>query len=499
MSRYLSIWFPSLVTERAIKLRPQLELVPFVVAMAERGRLLIKAAGPVAWQKEIRPGMVVADARAILPDLKVFRDRPGVEEKLLGALAEWCFRFTPTIAIDLPDGLILDISGCPHLWGGEQEYRNDIIDRLHVMGYTVRVAIADTIGAAWAVARYGKGDPVVRPGHQKEALLSLPPAALRLSAEILERMRQLGFRTIAGFIDMPGSVLRRRFGQELINRIDQALGLAIELPEPVQPAPVFRESLPCLEPVKTRSGIEFALKTLLDALSKHLLRETKGLRTALFTSYRLDGRVQQVGIGTNRPVRDVLHLLKLFEQKLDMIRPGLGIEQFVLEAPEVEDLSVRQESLWAALGGGSEREELANLLDRITGRIGEKAISRYLPAARYWPERSVQPPGSVFEKVDRVWPADRPRPVYLLPNPERVNVMAPIPDYPPMLFVYKGKVHHIKKADGPERIEREWWVDPGLVRDYYIAEDEDGARYWLFRSGYYDQHKPEWFLHGFFA
>lgn len=501
MGRYLSIWIPQLVTDRAIKLRPELKDIAFVLAVPQRGRMVVRAASTMAIKQGIVTGMVVADARAMQPDLKIYNHKPGLEERLLTELAEWCLRFTPIAAIDAPDGLMLEITGCAHLWGGEQVYLSDIIAKLNNYGYTVSVAIADTIGTAWAMARYGKSS-LVEPGCQLDALLRLPPAALRLEAPVLERLHKLGFYKVSGFIHMTRTVLRRRFGQGLLDRIDQALGQAIEAIEPIQPATIFQERLPCLDPIRTAVGIGIALNKLLEQLCRHLAKENKGLRTAVFKGYRIDGVVEKIEIGTNRAVRNIAHLFKLFEQKIATITPALGIELFVLEAPLVEELSVQQESLWSVLGG-DESTALASLLDRIAGRVGMSAIHRYLPAAHYWPERSIKPASSIYEKTGTAWKTDRPRPLCLLAQPEPVEVTVPIPDYPPMLFIYKGQVHKIKKADGPERIEREWWLEQGRVRDYYYVEDEAGARYWLFRSGHYEQHKeqhtPEWFIHGFFA
>lgn len=498
MTRFLSIWLPQLIPDRAVYLRPELKDIPFVLAAPVRGRMIVQAAGNAAIRKGIVQGMVVADARAILPELKVFKDREGRLEKLLTELTEWCLRYTPVAAVDLPDGIMLDVSGCAHLWGGEVAYLNDLTGRLKLQGYSVKAAIADTIGTAWAAARYGKGNPVVEPGQQMDALMPLPPAALRLDTGILDRMHKLGFYRIGSFIDMPRTVLRRRFGQQLLNRIDQALGQAMEMLEPVRPATIFQERLPSLDPIRTRIGIEIALNKLLEQLCQRLLKEGKGLRSAVFKGFRIDGVTEQIEIGTNRAAHNVAHLFKLFEQKIAAITPALGIELFILEAPVVEDLSVQQEALWNILGG-DESTELANLLDRIGGRVGVNAIHRYLPAEHYWPERSIKPAVSLNDKPDTQWRIDRPRPVCLLSKPEKIEVTVPIPDYPPMLFIYKGQIHKIKKADGPERIEREWWLEQGLVRDYYYVEDEQGARYWLFRSGQYEDHTPEWFIHGFFA
>lgn len=498
MPRYLSIWFPFLVTDSVVRLRPELSQRPFVLAAEERGKMIVQSANTIAAQRGILAGMAVADARAIVPDVKIFNNRFDLKKRLLTKLARWCIRFTPVAAVEAPDGLLLDTSGCAHLWGGELPYLETIITKLQAAGFIVKAAIADTIGTAWALARYGNGRTIVPSGEEKKALLPLPPAALRLEPLVLDRMKRLGFYKIAALLAIQRASLRRRFGQELLTRIDQATGAVREWLEPVELPPLFRESLPGLQLIKTATGIEIALNTLLDQLCMQLVKAGKGLRTAVFKGYRVDGNVQQITIGTNRPVRNKAHLFKLFEQKIVTIEPGLGIELFILEAPVVEELSARQEALWKTLGG-DEGVELMRLLDRITGRVGARAVKRFLPAAHYWPERSMQEASSLKEPATGEWRTDRPRPVHLLTIPELIKVTAPIPDYPPMLFVHKHKIHKIKKADGPERIEREWWLEEGAVRDYYVVEDETGARYWLFRSGLYEEGQPQWFLHGFFA
>jgi protein ImuB len=258
-NRFLSIWFRHLTTDRWVIKRPELKGEPFVLAAPERGRMMVKASSPEATSEGVYTGMVVADARAILPTLKVYTDDPGLEDRLLKALAEWCLRYTPVAATDAPDGLILDITGCPHLWGGEQPYLENITATLKSKGYHVRAAIADTIGAAWATARYGKSGLIVEPGEQREALLPLPPTALRLESGILQRLEKLGFHHIGQFIDIPYQTLRRRFGETLSHRLDQALGTGHEPLQPIQPLPPYREELPCLEPIRTATVIQIAL------------------------------------------------------------------------------------------------------------------------------------------------------------------------------------------------------------------------------------------------
>lgn len=497
--RYLSIWFPHLLTDWFTLREPALKDEPFVLRAPSHGRMVITAANGIAEVKGIHTGMVLADARAIFPELEIRDDKPDLSEKLLLKIAEWCILFTPVAAVDLPDGILLDISGCSHLWGGDDPYAAEIQKRFQERGYDARLGIADTIGAAWAVARFGQGTAVIKSGMHMEALLPLPQAALRLEADTVERLNKLGLRQISQFIMIPRNTLRRRFGADFIKRLQQATGKEEETLQPVQPVIPYSERLPCLEPIATAIGIEIALQRLLETLCKRLEREQKGLRAAVFKCYRVDGKMQQVSIGTSRASSNVKHLLKLFEDKITTIEPDLGIELFILEAPKVEDHAPTQEKLWEGAGGLDDLR-ISELVDRLAGRVGMHAIHRYQADEHYWPERSFKEAKSLTEQSITEWQNNRPRPVRLLHKPESVEVTAPIPDYPPMHFRHKGKLHTVKKADGPERIEQEWWIQEGEHRDYYIVEDETGARYWLFRLGHYTGEKPQqWFLHGYFA
>ena len=497
--RYVSIWFRYLATDWLILRRPELNGAAFVFAVNERGRKVIKAVSPAAEALGIQTNMPLADARALIPNLQAFDHKDGRETKLLKAIGEWCIRYTPLVSIDHKQGLILDVSGCTHLWGGEQSFLNEISKRLESKGYQVRTAMADTIGTAWAISRFGPASAVIPSGAQANALLPLPPASLRLDPVILSRLQKLGLYQIRSFINMPRSVLRRRFGEELLQRMAQALGQEEETIKPLQLPVLYQERLPCIEPISTASGIEVAIQRLLEALCARLKEDGKGLRTAKLTCHRVDGKMVDVTIGTNSPSHHISHLFKLFELKICAIAPELGIELFIMEAVKVEEINPLQELLWTG-NQGLDQQKIVELLDRISVKIGSNIIHRYLPDEHYWPERSIKLANSIQEKPHINWRNDRPRPTQLLKKPVPIEVTAPIPDYPPMLFRYHGKVHHIQKADGPERIEREWWLEAGEHRDYYQVEDEQGQRYWLFRSGHYTGDKSNnWFLHGYFA
>ncbi|HEX6334136.1 MAG TPA: DNA polymerase Y family protein [Flavisolibacter sp.] len=499
MPRFVSIWFRYLQTDWFSRRHPALAEGPLVVRASSHGRMIITAANMHAVQQGIVPGMVLADARALLPRLEVVDEKPGLPERLLRRLAEWCIRFTPATSIDLPDGLLLDATGCAHLWSGEQQYLSAIREKLRQLGFEVRIAMADTIGAAWAAARFGEQAVTIIPeGLHVAALSSLPPAALRIDTDVVVRLHKLGLQHIGDVYHIRRASLRRRFGSAFLQRLDQALGSTEERIQPVMPPATWFERLPCLEPIITANGISIALERLLDALCRRLQQEEKGLRQARFLAYRTDGNVQQLEIGTSRPSHHAKHLYKLFENRLAAIEPALGIELFILEAPLVEDHSPTQEKIWE-VKGGLQDQRLSELLDRVAGRIGADRVYRYLPAEHFWPERSYKIAASLTELPATEWRAAHQRPIHLLPAPRRIEVTAPVPDYPPMLFRYKGVLHKVIRADGPERIEQEWWLQQGAHRDYYCVEDEAGCRFWVFREGHYGSEECRWFLHGIFS
>jgi len=493
----MAIWFRHLLTDGLARRRPELREKPFVLAAPVKNKLIITASSIAAEQEGALTGMAVADARAAFGELLVIDAIPNQAEKLLKLLGLGCIRYTPIVSLDLPDGLLLDISGCAHLWGGERGYLKEIVFKLRDAGFDVRAAIADTPGTAWAVARFAQKRPIIAPGEQQTAIATFPPAALRLEPEVIERLQKLGFRNVGPLLQMPSPMLRRRFGTDLLMRIDQALGREEEYREALMPPVPYTERLPCLEPIRTAPSIEIAIEKLLEPLCLRLQAEGKGIRKAILKCHRVDGKKVQVGISTTKGSHSVSHLKKLFDLQVSKIEPALGIELFILEAPRVEDMETVQEQIWVEPQGLADTA-LAELLDRIAGKVGADAIKRYLPSENHWPERSYRLATSLTEEPQTIWP-ELPRPISLLPVPEPIEVMALVPDHPPKFFVHQGKRHTVAKADGPERIGREWWQDSGEHRDYYCVEDENGCRYWLFRSGHYDGEDARWYLHGYFA
>jgi protein ImuB len=496
--RFVSIWFRYLLTDWKAVRDKSLKAVPVAFTQPDHGRMLICAQNTHAEQHGVRPGITAADAKVIAPGLRLFEDKPGHNLKLLTHFAEWFLRYTPSVMIDAPDGLLLDVTGCTHLKGSEADYLKDMVARLREMGYTIRPGMADTIGCAWAVAHCAETGLIVPPGGQRNALAGLPPVCLRLSSDLLLKLNQLGFYAVGDFIHMPKSVLRRRFGNSIVLRLYQALGQEPEFLIPLAEPVPYSERYPMLEPIRTRGAIEIAVHALIDQLCKRLYGEGLGLRSAVLTYLRIDGKSGQLVIGTNHPSQRTDHIFKLFEQKLDQIEPALGIELFILDATKTETAIDKQSLLWSGKPD-SKSELVAELLDNIAARVGASNIHRFLPDEHYLPERAAKNTPDLTAMPASDWPCDLPRPVQLLEPPEPIEAMALTPDYPPRQFIYRRERHIIANADGPERIECEWWDQPQPFRDYFNVEDEDGKRYWLYSTpDAAAGHPANWFLHGYF-
>ena len=497
--KFVSIWFPYLLTDWICIKRPQYKDRPMVVTTPKHGKLIITHLNSIALANGIFKNMALADARAIRPGVVAMNEREGITSQLLKKIAEWCIRFSPLVSTDDPEGILMEVTGCPHLWGGDQHYANEISRRLSAHGYRTKLCLAPTPGAAWACARFFQNQNVISRSDLLPVILSLPPESLRIEIETTERLHKLGLRKLRDFLSMPKLVLLNRFGKLLNHRIAQLLGKEDEILQPVLRAENIQERLPCPELILTRQGIDIALDRCMTALIERLKREGLGIRKAIFRIYKYDGLKQECEISTFKPSCNKIHLLKLFEDRIVSLIPEPGIELFILEAKQSERTDASQESMWE-LKPGLNNPSFSELLDKISNRLGPASISRYLPAEHHWPERSFQATQDLSAIAQSPWTQGKQFPVELLSHPVCIEVAAPVPDYPPMLFRYKQKVHRIKKADGPERIEREWWLEEGEHRDYYALEDEEGIRFWVYRSGHYSGNNSwQWFLCGFMA
>jgi len=508
MKRVASLFLPMLQIERLRRLdrtgrfEPPPPDRPLVTTERQGQRVVLAAACPLARSLGLHPGMPLTQARALVPGLDIRTAEPEADGAVLVRLALFAARrWTPFAAVDQPDGLWLDISGCAHLFGGERRLCERILRTCRRAGFSARIAVAATTGAAHALARFGAEDIALCPnGKEVEAIAALPPQALRIDEEAANACRRFGIDSIAELAAMPRGPLARRFGNALLTRLDQALGRAAETFEPIIPKVASSAALRFLEPIFSADAIEQVIGDLAAMLTHTLEQQGLGARQVALVCDRIDGDEQRIVIGLASATRDAGHLASLLRMKIEQIEPGFGIEAMRLIATRSEPLAARQV---ASLEPDCEAE-LPPLVDRIASRIGTNRVFQMSSVESDVPERSVRHSTPLARTAG--WPREWPRPVRLLARPERVDkVIAELPDQPPLRFSWRGVTHRIRKADGPERIYGEWWKhlsEADSVRDYFQVEDESGARFWLFRRG--DGVDPRtgdlsWYIHGVFG
>jgi protein ImuB len=513
MRRILSLWLPSLSTDRLSRRGAAYAAwadKPLVTVAAMSGGLRVAAANGAALAAGVQVSQTVADARALIPALKVAPASPDNDLACLERLAEWCGRWTPWTAPDGLDpdggaGIWLDVSGCAHLFGGEQGLLDDVIEHLRRLGFAACAGLADTPGAAWAVARFGReGDAasaLVPEGAIRQLLTSLPVAALRLPAAVLDILHRLGLTRIGDLMALPRGPLATRFGEGVARRLDQLLGVVGEPISPSRPAAAFHARLAFAEPIGRTADVGTALDHLLEELCRLLQRARLGARRLELTCYRVDGTVLRLAVGTAQPVRDPRHLARLFARDLDGLDAGFGIEAMALVAPVTEEQGASQLDL-SDRRGDEVPADLGLLVDRLGLRLGPGSVVGLVPQASHVPERAVraEPPfagrrGGPSSSPVPPWPVP-PRPTRLLSRPERVEAQAT--SGPPLSFRWRNEAVRVARAEGPERICAEWWhaatpPPPSALRDYWRIEDAAGRRFWLFREG------AGWFVHGIFA
>lgn len=473
---------------------------PLIIAGRVGNRRLITALDDTAASLGLRVGMPVSKAQALVPGLLIEPADPAADQASLERLAFWVLqRIAPIVAVDPPDGLVIDSTGTDHLHGGEDAMLEALIGRLTLSGLTARAAIADTWGAAHALARHLASPRLIASGTN--LLLPLPLEALRLPATMAVGLRDLGFQSIGDLLAQPRAPLTRRFGSELCRRLDQAMGNVAEPIAPLRPEGVIEVRRAFAEPIAAAETIARYLGKLSDQLCERLEERGHGLRRMDLICTRVDNRTQTVRIGLATPQRDPKRLTRLLCDKIETIDPGFGIEVMTLTATITEPLVPRQaRSLLEPAA-----PDLSGLIDVLANRVGARAVYRIAPVASDVPERSVQRVPALAEHSGAGWPDHWPRPSRLLSRPEPIETMALLPDRPPNWIAWRGVRRRVRRADGPERIFGEWWTrDAELiaVRDYFRVEDDAGERYWIFRAGDGENAATGshcWFLHGVFG
>jgi protein ImuB len=550
--RILSLWFPRLAAERALRLRRDALPLPFAVVGDQNGAQVLTSLNDMAEAAGLRLGQPLRDATAMCPGLVTQAADPLAEADFLTVLRRWAGKFSPWVAEEPPTALVVDLTGCAHLFGGEAQLLAEVEQDCAGLGLTVRAGVADTRGAAWALARFAgrqaeparsgdaidqearatrsravkrrnwerggaapAGQPgavvpqgaIAGPGQARQALAGLPLAALRLSPEAAEGLARLGLRRVEEVMDLPRAALARRFGAGTLRRVDQALGLE---PEPVAPARAplhFAARLTLPEPIGRGEDILAGIDCLLPVLCDRLARAGRGARRVRLQCFRVDGQVQRAEVGLARPANEPDRIRPLLLLKIDAIDPGFGIDCLRLEAIETEPVYATQmrghaDASAAALARQTEDTAMADLIGKLGARLGTDNVTRLHPAASHIPEKAVQVLSAAWsEPHPAPWPEARaPRPLVLF-RPEPVTAPETDPT-PPARFRWRRRDRVTRVAVGPERIMPEWWLDDpdwrSGPRDYWRIETEEGERLWLYYAHGGDI-SGGWFAQGVFA
>ena len=549
--RILSLWFPRLAAERALRLRREALPLPFAVVGDQNGAQVLMSLNMAAEAAGLRMGQPLRDATAMCPGLLTRPADALAEAAFLGVLRRWAGKFSPWVAEEPPASLVIDLTGCAHLFGGEAALLAEVEQDCAGLGLTVRAGVADTRGAAWALARFagrqgapvrsgdaidqearatrsravkrrgwekGGAAPGVRggavpqgviaaTGQMRQALADLPLAALRLSGQTVEGLTRLGLHRVQDVLDLPRGALARRFGTDTLRRLDQALGLE---PEPVAPARAprhFAARLTFPEPIGLQDDIVAGLDRILPVLCARLQAAGRGARRVRLQAFRVDGQVQRVEIGLARPADQPDRIRPLLLLKLDAIDPGFGIDCLRTEALETEPLHAVQhrghaDASATAAARQVEDTALVDLIGKLGARLGTEAVTRLHPAASHIPEKAAQVLAAAWsEPHPAPWPEPRsPRPLVIF-RPEPVGAPEDDPT-PPARFRWRRRDLATRVALGPERITPEWWLDDpewrSGPRDYWRIEVEGGERLWLYYA-HGGEMSGGWFCQGSFG
>lgn len=477
--------------------------------MMSTGGWRVAAVNAPASALGLSAGELLADARARVPALQTRPAQPEIDRAVLIKLARWCTRYSPYVApwpeVDEhagSSGLTLDVTACDHLFGGEAAMIHAVIASLARLGFTACCAIAGSIGAAHALARFsGKPEIIVPEGKIVEAMDPLPVSALRIPGKMAATLKHLGLKTIGHLLPLPRAPLTQRFGKLLNDRLDQALGRTGESFTPLLPHVPYRVRAVLAEPISTQDHILKLAQKLFTDLAPALERDGKGARALHLTLFRVDGETAELNIRLARPSRHSDQIVKLFALKLDALAEefdaGCGFEAARLDVTEAHRMPPQQ-AVIATDPDRDKDEKLWLLIDHLGSRLGLENVLRAHPCDTHLPERAfvLKPAAQISAWGEEVIPM---RPLLMLPCAEPADVVATVPEGPPRKFRWRGVQYEVALAEGPERIRPEWWrTSESRTRDYYTVEDGEGRRFWLYRDGPYGE-EAHWFVHGVYA
>jgi protein ImuB len=446
--------------------------------------------------------MTLAEARALCPQLQSLPHEPQRDLHQLLALGRWLIRYAPVVSPCKPDAIFLDCSGCGRLYGSWAILIARVAAAMRHLNLHARIAIAPTPGAAWAVAACGIDGSIIPPEKLGETLCPFPVAALRIDSQCAALLGELGVETIGQLRNLPRASLPARFGSDLLQKLDAALG---EIPEPLNPLPHEGPVAAYIRfpaPIEDLEILDQAIRLLAGGLIKQLSHRGCGAR-----SLRIEFRQPHAApivkmLRLASPSRNTRAILNLLRCVLETVGSEEGFDAVALSAPVFEPLTDAQLSLLdqeSQVAG----DELARLIEMLCARLGPQAIAQPELVESHLPERSfrcVEPRIEIGGTAATVVSAAAPllRPLCLLPRPSPIAAVVRSCDDGmgmPIAFTYHGQVFRLRHADGPERIAGLWWEGGDKMRDYFDVEDETGRRFWVFRV----LPTGQWYLHGLFS
>jgi len=504
--RFLSLWLPRLPTDLARKaheIGPQAALA--VVALQKNARRLV-GVDAVAERLGLSAGLTLADARARHPTLVAIEADPAGQARALERVADACSRYTPLAALDGADGLMLDVSGVAHLFGGEAGLIADAEARFVRARLTLKAGLADTPRAASALARFAR-QSVAPAGLEGKAFAKLfhdlPVAALGVAPTLSAELSRAGLRRIGDLALRPRGPIAARFGADLIARLDELHGLSRPSISPRFAAPDMLAERRFASPILHLEAVEATLNRLADDLVVLLERRGKGARRLELALFRVDGETQRLRVAASRPLNEARAIQRLFGERIlhgEPIDPGFGIDVMRLSCLTAEDAAPSQSAFERAFEA-EQAKALADLIDRLSARLGASRVTRQRLVDAHLPEQSVVSRPATGGQAAASLVATTGRPLRLFARPEPIEALAEVPDGPPLRFRWRRVLREVAAIEGPERIAAPWWRGPAApTRDYFRAEDAEGRRYWLYREGLYQETaRPRWFLHGLFG
>lgn len=475
---WLCLHFPQLPLDRCRHNGD--EATPF--AVYETGqRPWIVACNSGAQQRGIQTGMAVSAARTLTADLVLQPRDPRAEQQELERLAVWAYQFSSQLSLVAPDAMLLEVQGSFTLFGGVDALQRRIAESVDNLGYHTLLASAPTPTAALWLARAGHEIHLMNPHTLTTAVGQLSFQVMDVDTQTLKRLQGMGLRRIADVLHLPRAGLAQRFAPEFVLQLDRALGRAADPRAPFAPPMRFEERLVLPTEVQEVTALLFALRRLLFALCGWLLSQGKGVQRLQLSLLHRQRSATKLSISLLSPSRDHEHLLRVLRERLQKLELVAPVEELLLCAEELEVLDAENDDLFEHQVVGQLAWE--PLVERLQARLGKQAVQGIAMVADHRPERAWRycAPGQ-----GAILPVQLPpRPAWLLPKPMSLVVKNGCP-------CFEGE---LQLTPDRERLEGGWWEGEDMARDYFVATNSRGARFWVYREL---NASARWFLHGVF-